>query len=163
MPILMMTPDDDMFQSGCEALVNTVNCVGVDGKGVALECKKSFPENSSHYRQYCREFGMKPGDVVFTRRGQLPMPHLRPHPEIVYILNVATKDDWRRPSRLQWVGLGVSALRVEIEQLGIKSVAVPALGCQNGGLLWSEVLPYIERELNLPDVLVKVYPPHIRA
>ena len=135
-----------------DALVNTVNCVGVMGRGIALQFRKAFPENYKIYRQACRRAEVRPGHVMVVPTGQLAPPR--------YIINFPTKRHWRGKSRITDIEAGLASLVEQIETLGIASVAIPPLGCGLGGLDWTEVRPLIETALaRLPDVDAIVFEP----
>ena len=146
----------DLFTSTCEAWVNPVNCVGVSGKGLAKAFAKKFPGNQVQYERHCNLPGMLPGAVFTTSR-------LEPlHPR--WILNVATKDHWRHPSEMHWVVLGLQYIKKTVKELGIQSIAIPALGCGNGGLAWVDVSTVMEKLLkDLPDCRVEIYEPGERV
>lgn len=110
-----------------EALVNPVNCVGVMGKGLALSVKLRWPEAYAEYRSLCNGPGLQPGDVHVVSQTS-PM-----------ILNLATKQHWRNPSKLEWIGAGLGNLKHLVCERGIRSLAIPAIGCGNGGLPWLQV------------------------
>jgi len=140
----------DLFESGVQALVNPVNCQGVMGAGLAKAFKERFPENFEAYKEVCELNGLEPGGTytMFDEDAD------------VYIINLSTKNRWREPSRLEWVGEGLEALRDNIVALEITSVALPALGCGLGDLRWSDVKPMIEGKLgDLNGVEVIVYEP----
>lgn len=140
-----------LLEADAEALVNTVNCVGVMGKGVALQFKLAFPDNFDAYRRACLAAEVQPGRMFVHER-----PTSRPR----YIINFPTKRHWKEKSKLADIDAGLVALRAEIENRRIRSVAVPPLGCGNGGLEWAEVEPLIRRHLSgLRDVSVLVHPP----
>lgn len=153
--------DGDLFDSGADILVNTVNCVGVMGKGIALEFKRRFPEYYADYRKACNEGLVKPG----VCRLWIYKP---------IIISFPTKDHWRNPSKIEWIESGLKSLIQRIATVqdnpflkDAKVVAIPALGCANGGLDWVEVKPLIEKELSLlPNHYRKrgiqflVYEPH---
>ncbi|HYH45258.1 MAG TPA: macro domain-containing protein, partial [Thermoanaerobaculia bacterium] len=142
----------NLLQADVEALVNTVNCVGVMGKGIALQFKQAFPENFRAYETACRAGSVEPGRVLVVPLDRIDGPR--------FILNFPTKRHWRQPSRLEDIRTGLQSLVAEIRRLGIRSVAVPPLGCGNGGLQWREVRPLIEQAFaEAPDVLVRLYPP----
>jgi O-acetyl-ADP-ribose deacetylase (regulator of RNase III) len=143
----------DLLDAETEAIVNTVNCVGVMGKGIALQFKQKFPENFKDYKRACDAGELTPGRMHVFRTGELTNPK--------YIVNFPTKQHWRGKSKLEDIKAGLAALRSEIERLGIRSIAIPPLGCGNGGLDWSEVYPQIEQALAiLPDsVSVVVFAP----
>lgn len=142
----------NLLEAQTEALVNTVNCVGVMGKGVALQFKQAFPENFRLYAAACRAEEVQPGKMFVTETGQLHPPR--------YIINFPTKRHWRSRSRLEDIESGLVALVAEIKQRGIQSIAIPPLGCGNGGLDWAVVRPLIEAALAaVPDVEVWLYEP----
>lgn len=130
MPLRLI--DGDLFASQAEALVNPVNCVGVSGKGLALEFKRRFPHNQRGYVDACKDGTLVPGKVLITTVWNTSsFPH--------FIAYVPTKTHWRNPSTLELVRLSIEALTRELVICGITSVAVPALGCGNGGLAWDDV------------------------
>lgn len=142
----------NLLQADVDALVNTVNTVGVMGKGIALQFKRAYPENFDAYVAACQNHEVVLGRIFVHRTGQMARPH--------FILNFPTKAHWRAKSKIQDIESGLRDLRRVIEELGINSVAVPPLGCGNGGLDWSDVHPLIHRQLgDIPDVTVFVYPP----
>ncbi|GIV20023.1 MAG: Appr-1-p processing protein [Armatimonadota bacterium] len=142
----------DILHSQAEALVNTVNTVGVMGKGVALHFKKRFPENYRFYREACEQGEVVPGKVLVFRT-----EYLQPR----YIINFPTKRHWRERSRLEDIEAGLEDLVRRVRELNIMSIALPALGCGHGGLDWNEVRPLIEKAFaSLPEVLVEVYEPN---
>lgn len=142
----------DLLRADVEALVNTVNTVGVMGKGIALQFKQAFPENFKAYKRACDADEIKLGSMFVFDRGTLTPPR--------YIINFPTKKHWRSRSQLADIEAGLADLRARIEDLGIKSVAVPPLGCGNGGLDWADVGPMIRDALaGLPGVDIRIYPP----
>jgi len=131
------------------AVVNTVNTVGVMGKGIALMFKEAFPENFRAYEAACKRKEVRVGHMFVTENLALCGPR--------WIINFPTKQHWRQPSRMEWITAGLRDLRGVVEENNIRSIALPALGCGNGGLDWSEVRPEIEQslaEMNDVDVLV---------
>jgi O-acetyl-ADP-ribose deacetylase (regulator of RNase III) len=143
----------NLLRADVEALVNAVNTVGVMGKGVALQFKDAFPDNFLAYEDACRRGAVEIGRMFVTETGRLEGPR--------WIINFPTKKDWRHPSKIEYVSLGLTDLVRVIRERGIKSVALPALGCGLGGLDWSEVKQAIEAALgNLPDVDARIYQPH---
>ncbi|MET9412000.1 macro domain-containing protein [Streptomyces sp. NPDC002935] len=135
-----------------DALVNTVNTVGVMGKGIALQFKRAFPTNYADYKEACEH-----GEVTVGRMHVHELPQLG-GPR--FVVNFPTKRHWRSPSRLEDVTAGLTALRDEIVERGIKSIAVPPLGCGNGGLNWADVKPMINQILGtIPGVEVRVWEP----
>jgi O-acetyl-ADP-ribose deacetylase (regulator of RNase III) len=142
----------NLLEAGTEALVNTVNTVGVMGKGIALQFKRAFPENYAVYRGACERGEVQPGRMLVFETGWMSPPR--------YIFNFPTKRDWRSPSRMEDIEAGLAALAEEIASRGIRSIAIPPLGCGNGGLDWSQVRPRIERTLaDLKDVEIRLYEP----
>ena len=142
----------DIIAEDAEALVNTVNCVGIMGRGIALQFKNAFPENFKVYAAACKREEVQPGHMFVFETNQLTNPR--------YIINFPTKRHWRGKSRLSDIEAGLDALVSEIRARGIRSVAIPPLGSGLGGLRWSDVRPTIERALSaLPDVRVIVFEP----
>ena len=143
----------DIFAEDVEALVNTVNCVGVMGRGVALQFKRAFPENFKAYAERCRHNEMRPGRVFVFETGNLGSPR--------YIINFPTKRHWRGKSRPDDIGSGLKSLVGAIEDRGIRSVALPPLGSGLGGLDWTgEVRPMLVAALSgLQDVRFVVLEP----
>ncbi len=142
----------NLLTADADALVNTVNTVGVMGKGIALQFKRAYPENFSAYEKACRTGRVRLGRVFVYPTGQLARPY--------YILNFPTKGHWRAKSRLEDIESGLQDLRRIISDLEIKSIAVPPLGCGNGGLPWPSVRGLIRDALeDLPGVTVLLYPP----
>lgn len=142
-----------IFDCDVEALVNPVNCMGVSGRGLALEFSKRYPRDQRIYEDACHARDLSPGNVLM---------HLKlftqADPIIVYF---PTKDHWRDPSNISWIAGGLSKLVSQVESFHIKSIAIPALGCGLGGLKWSEVRPMIEAAFaELPDVRVVIFDPH---
>jgi len=142
----------DILQVEAEALVNSVNCVGVMGRGIALQFKKAFPDNFKAYAEACRRGEVQPGRLFVYDTGRLIWPR--------YIINFPTKRHWRGKSRIEDIEAGLAALVNEIRSRNIRSVAIPPLGSGLGGLDWTKVRPLIERALAaLPDVDVQVFEP----
>jgi O-acetyl-ADP-ribose deacetylase (regulator of RNase III) len=142
----------DILKAKADALVNTVNCVGVMGRGIALQFAKVFPEMLRAYEAACKRGEVEPGKVLTYDLSRLDQPH--------YVLNVPTKKHWRGQSRMEYIEAGLEALIEEVRRLGIKSVAVPPLGCGLGGLEWTQVRPRIEQAFSeLPDVQVLLFEP----
>ncbi|RKG96005.1 type II toxin-antitoxin system antitoxin DNA ADP-ribosyl glycohydrolase DarG [Corallococcus carmarthensis] len=143
----------DLLKADVEALVNAVNTEGVMGKGIALQFKQAFPGNFKAYKQACDRKEVRPGSMfVFDQKGLAGAPR--------YIINFPTKRHWRSPSRIEDVESGLVDLVRVIQELRISSIAVPALGCGNGGLSWSEVEPLITAALgNLEGVRLMLFAP----
>src|ERR1700726_196399 len=143
----------DLFSEPAEALVNTVNCVGIMGRGVALQFKRAFPENFAAYRTACRRGEVQPGKMFVFETRNLTPPR--------YIINFPTKRHWRGKSRMEDIESGLKALVEEIRTRGIRSIAIPPLGSGLGGLNWGDVRPRIVATLDkLDDVNVIVYEPN---
>jgi O-acetyl-ADP-ribose deacetylase (regulator of RNase III) len=142
----------NLLEENAQALVNAVNCVGVMGKGIALQFKQAFPENFQQYKQACDAKEVQPGRMFTVPTGKLFNPK--------YIINFPTKRHWRDKSKIEDIQTGLKALVAEVQQLGITSIAIPAFGCGNGGLDWLEVKPLIESAfVELPEVKVVVFEP----
>lgn len=147
----------DMFADRSEALVNTVNCVGVMGKGVALEFKKRWPKNFQEYRKACEQKKLVPG-MLLIHEASNGLLEDRPK----YIINFPTKNHWRSPSKIEYVAEGLDELAKWLDLGLIDSIAMPPLGCGNGGLAWRDVRPLIEEKLaDLKDVKIFVYEPQL--
>ena len=142
----------NLLEADADALVNTVNCVGVMGKGIALQFKQAYPENFRRYEQACRAHEVQPGRMLTVRIDRQSGPR--------FIINFPTKRNWKQKSRLVDIAAGLPALIAEVRALGIRSIAVPPLGCGNGGLNWADVVPLIEKAFaEVPDVHVILYEP----
>ena len=143
----------NLLKAPAEALVNTVNTVGVMGKGIALQFRQAFPEMYRAYEKACKDGDLQLGQVqVFDLGGLVGGPR--------WIINFPTKGHWRAASRLADVESGLVDLVSKVRKLGIHSVAIPPLGCGNGGLDWAEVRPQIEKAFqSLPDVHVLLFEP----
>jgi len=142
----------DLLQSGAEAVINTVNCVGVMGKGIALQFKQAFPRNYDAYRRACDAGEVRLGEMFVFDTGSMINPR--------WIINFPTKGHWKAKSRLSDIETGLEDLKRVILENGIRSIAVPPLGCGNGGLDWAEVEPVIRRALgDLNEVDVRLFAP----
>ena len=142
----------NLLLANVDALVNTVNTVGVMGKGVALQFKEAFPANFHAYEEACKRGKVQIGRVFVTETGRLDGPR--------WIVNFPTKKDWRHPSKLEYVRAGLSDLVNVVRERKIHSIALPPLGCGHGGLDWLQVRQAIEGAMaDLPDVDVVVYEP----
>jgi O-acetyl-ADP-ribose deacetylase (regulator of RNase III) len=143
----------NLLDAPVQALVNTVNTVGVMGKGVALQFKTAFPENAKVYIDAVKEGKMKLGEVLIVPVNSMT--------SVKYIINFPTKGHWRYPSRIAWIKSGLEDLHQKLLTYNIKSVALPPLGCGNGGLSWSEVKPAIESALAGLPTEILVYEPTV--
>ena len=144
--------EGSLLDADVEVLVNAVNCKGVMGKGIALQFKLAYPENFEQYKQACDAGDVHLGEVLVVATGKIDNP--------AYIINFPTKYHWRDRSRLDSIEAGLRSLIRAVERLGIRSIAVPALGCGLGGLDWSDVKPLIEKAFaQVPDVRVLLFEP----
>ena len=142
----------NLLHADAEALVNTVNCVGFMGKGIALQFKKAFPDNYVFYKKACDLKKVRIGDMLVYKTGAFVNPK--------YIINFPTKNRWRGDSKYEYIESGLKALLREIVQLNIKSIAIPPLGSGLGGLEWKRIRLMIEEAFsNLPDVDTILYEP----
>lgn len=142
----------DLLRTDAEALVNTVNCVGIMGRGIALQFRQTFPDNFKAYETACKREEVQPGRMFVYETGWMTNPK--------YIINFPTKRHWRGKSRIEDIESGLIALRNEVKRRDILSVAIPPLGSGLGGLEWSEVKPRIENAMmDLDNVRVIVFEP----
>lgn len=142
----------NLLEANVEAVVNTVNTFGVMGKGIALMFKERFPENFRAYAAACKRGEVEVGKLFVTRGAELDGPD--------WIINFPTKKHWRYPTRIEWVEEGLAELRRFIAENRIASIAIPPLGCGNGGLDWAVVKPLIVAALSdLPNTRVIVFEP----
>lgn len=143
----------DLLSSKAQALVNTVNTVGVMGKGIALHFKEAFPSNFSVYAGACKRGELVPGKMLVVKDSNLALGER-------IIINFPTKVHWRNPSRYEYIEEGLKDLVRVIREYGITSIAIPPLGCGNGGLDWAVVKEMIEKALApLKDIDITVYEP----
>lgn len=150
--MIKLTQGDLLKQGDVDAIVNTVNCVGVMGKGIALQFKNKWPANFTAYAAACKADKVRPGRMFVFDSGGLVKPN--------FIINFPTKDHWRGSSKIEFIRGGLVDLVVQVARLGIRSIAVPPLGCGNGGLDWADVRPLIEAAFEtLPDVEVRLFEP----
>ncbi|WP_299051729.1 macro domain-containing protein [uncultured Polaribacter sp.] len=144
----------DLFEAQTEAIVNTVNIVGVMGKGIALQFKQRFPENYLIYKKACDSKELQTGQLLITESSSLFFK---------YIINFPTKQHWRNPSKYEYVEQGLDVLIDEIKKRNIKSVALPPLGAGNGKLEWEKVKTILNDKLQaLPDVNFIIFEPQAR-
>ncbi|WP_027708950.1 macro domain-containing protein [Zooshikella ganghwensis] len=142
----------NIFEDDAEALVNPVNCVGVMGKGLALEFKKRFPENFKSYKQQCTQKLLETGKVYITEE--------QFDGSKKYIVNFPTKMHWRGKSKLEYIQSGLEDLVIQCKNFSIKSVAIPAIGAGLGGLKWEEVKKVIFDQLaEVSEICFVVYEP----
>lgn len=144
----------DLLQAPAQALVNTVNTVGVMGKGIALQFKEQFKENLRAYLKACKEGTLVPGKLLIVR------DHTLDGGEKV-IVNFPTKTNWKQKSKYEYIEDGLRDLTRAIPEYGITSIAIPPLGCGNGGLDWDRVKPMMEEYLSsLENVDIQIYEPN---
>uniref|UniRef100_UPI002637D35F type II toxin-antitoxin system antitoxin DNA ADP-ribosyl glycohydrolase DarG n=1 Tax=Clostridium sp. TaxID=1506 RepID=UPI002637D35F len=139
----------DLLKSKAEALVNTVNCEGYMGKGIAYQFKLEYPENNESYIKACKTGALRVGKLhYYTEKGKI-------------VINFPTKDKWRAKSKIEYIELGLDELILLINRLNIKTIAIPPLGSGNGGLIWSEVKQLIEKKLSVISnrVEIMIYEP----
>ena len=138
----------DLFETDKDVLVNTINCVGVMGKGIALAFKKKYPKMFQDYKEACERKEIKPGTLY---------PYYEN--DKVVILNFPTKNHWRAKTKLEYVTSGLDWFVDNYENLKIKSIAFPALGCGNGGLSWDVVAPIMYDKLKDLPIDIDIYAP----
>ena len=141
----------DILREEADAIVNTVNCVGIMGRGIALQFKKAFPRNFEDYKAACDRGDVVPGKMFITERKALTAPR--------FIVNFPTKRHWRGKSRMEDIISGLEALKIEIIDREIKSIAIPPLGSGLGGLNWPEVRSQIETSLGDLNIDIIVFEP----
>ena len=142
----------NLLEADAEALVNTVNTVGVMGKGIALQFKQAFPENFKIYEKAHRKDELQLGKILVVPTGQFINPK--------FIFNFPTKKHWRSKARLEDIELGLTDLVRLVKELQIQSIAIPPLGCGFGGLNWSDVKPLIvNADSQIPEVKIMVFEP----
>lgn len=144
----MIVKIGNLFESKCSTIVNTVNCVGVMGKGIALEFKKRYPEMYTDYVLKCNRKVLKPG-----------VPYIYQNADGTNILNFPTKEHWRSPSRLSYIIDGLDWFVENYKKYNIKSIAFPPLGCGNGGLSWNTVGPIMYQKLHEFPIEIEIYAP----
>ena len=143
----------NLMTSSAGALVNTVNTVGVMGKGIALQFKEEFPKNFLTYKEACSSGDLTPGKLLITRE-------LNSNGEEKIIINFPTKLHWRNPSKYEYITEGLKVLPTVISEHHIKSIAIPPLGCGNGGLDWNIVKEMIEYALKDVECEIYIYEPN---
>ena len=149
---IVSTSGDLLKQQDVDAIINTVNCVGVMGKGIALQFKKKWPANFKAYVAACKAGQVKLGSMFVHDLGSLATPR--------FIINFPTKGHWRSPSKVEDIQSGLEDLLKAIQEHPIRSIAMPPLGCGNGGLAWRDVRPLIEQAFaEEPDIEVRLFEP----
>jgi O-acetyl-ADP-ribose deacetylase (regulator of RNase III) len=146
----------NLLDSSAEALVNTVNTVGVMGKGIALQFKQAFPHNFNVYKQACNNGHLTTGKILAVKDRELLLGER-------LIINFPTKSHWKSLSTYEYIESGLIALVAYLTENPVKSMAMPALGCGNGGLDWAKVKTMIEDHLSGLELSIWVYEPQIPA
>ncbi|MCZ4337874.1 macro domain-containing protein [Shewanella colwelliana] len=142
----------NILHDQADAIINTVNTVGVMGKGLALQFKKAFPDNFKVYKKACDDQSLVTGQVLTVPLNSISAPF--------HVINFPTKAHWKGKSKLEYIDQGLESLKSEVNRLELKSVAIPALGSGLGGLPWQQVEQLIQQSLaDMPDVEWRVYPP----
>lgn len=154
----------NLLESNAQALVNTVNTVGVMGKGIALMFKQQFPENFKRYAKACKSGDVKVGEMfvveVSTSSTQHSQLQAQPHHKQRWIVNFPTKQHWRTKSKIEWIQAGLQNLRQWLIDNHVESIAIPPLGAGNGGLPWQQVKPLIEQALgDLLNIDIQIFEP----
>jgi O-acetyl-ADP-ribose deacetylase (regulator of RNase III) len=134
-----------ILESTAQTVVNTVNCVGVMGKGIAAEYKRRYPDMFKLYKAICDDGLLEPGKLWLWRGPER------------WVLNFPTKKHWRHPSRLEWIDQGLRKFVDEYEKRGIVEISFPRLGCGNGGLDWDDVRPAMEAHLSRLAIPVYIH------
>ena len=137
--------DKNIFNTECEVIVNAVNCVGIMGKGIALQVKTKYPEVFKRYKNICDKNMLKPGLLQIVKTNDKT------------ILNFPTKMHWKNNSKIEWVEEGLMKFVESYKERGIKSIAFPPLGCGNGNLNWEEVKLLMLKYLNNLDIKIEIY------
>lgn len=150
MPATIVIREGSLFDSKMQTLVNTVNCKGAMGKGIALQFKKKYPQMFKEYQNLCKQNKVKPGQ-----------PYVHTLPNGKKIVNFPTKDDWRHDSKLPWIEKGLDVLVENIEKWNITSIALPPLGCGNGNLDWHIVRALMVKKLEGLSIKVEIYNPQV--
>lgn len=142
----------NIFDCGCEAIVNCVNCVGIAGKGLALKFREYYPDAYIKYKRVCEQGLLLPGHTVIWKH---PLPYGYD------IISLATKNHWRNKSQYQWIEYGLQSLDYTMKLNNIKSIGIPALGCGEGGLDYKIVKEMIKKyhDEYWNDIKVMVYEP----
>ena len=145
--MITILEDKNIFDTKCQTIVNTINCVGVMGKGIALEMKNRFPEMFKIYKKYCQKGLIDIGKLWLYK-----------HSNEQWILNFPTKKHWKNNSEYEYIICGLEKFIKTYKYKGIKSIAFPMLGCKNGGLDKEKVLDIMLQYLNnCDDLLVEIY------
>ena len=143
----------NLLEAQTDALVNTVNTVGVMGKGIALQFKEQFPLNNQKYIKACKDGSLTIGILLIVKETSMTGEKI--------IVNFPTKKDWKHRSAYSYIESGLQALKTELEKGEIKSISIPPLGCGNGGLDWLKVRPMMEQYLKDLSVEIYIYEPNV--
>ena len=136
----------NIFNSETQAIVNTVNCVGVMGKGIALEFRRRYPDMFKNYQSICEKGELQPGQILPYKADN------------IWILNFAVKRDWKHPSKIEWIDLCLKEFIDSYYAIGIKSIAFPWIGAMNGGIPIDQIKKTMRNRLsNLSDIDIDVY------
>jgi O-acetyl-ADP-ribose deacetylase (regulator of RNase III) len=142
----------DLLKADSEAIVNTVNCVGVMGKGIALQFKQRWPQNFKAYEAACKRKELRPGKMFIYDLGEWSKPR--------FIVNFPTKIHWRGDSKVEYVEAGLRDLVGQMKRLGVRSISLPPLGCGNGGLDWNVVKQLVAAAFrDYPEIQVDLFEP----
>ena len=144
---MVTTLRGDLFQSSCQVLVHPANCKGVMGKGLAAAFKGRHPDLEQHWSGFCEQGNAFPGETYLWAG------------ENLWIANMTTKDHWRDPSHLEWIQTGLDALQSEMTWNKLTSVAIPAVGCGEGGLCFSDVRQLVLDRFEDSEFTVELYAP----
>ncbi|RZJ94301.1 MAG: hypothetical protein EOO60_03330, partial [Hymenobacter sp.] len=150
---MLLNAEGNLLQASTDALINTVNTEGVMGKGIALQFKEAFDLNYRLYRQACKEQRVRVGEMFVTETHELVGPR--------FIINFPTKRHWKENSRLEYITDGLEDLKRVITEYSITSVAMPPLGCGNGGLDWQQVRPLIVHAMAEVAIPIQLYEPSV--
>ena len=137
--------DGNLFESNCQTIVNTINCFGVMGKGIALEYKKRFPDMFLRYKELCGKKLIRPGILWLYKADNK------------WILNFPTKDHWKNPSKIEYLESGLTKFLNTYKNKGITSIAFPLLGASNGGIDPDLSLEVMKKYLSQCDIEVEIY------
>ena len=150
----------NLLEADTQVLVNTVNTVGVMGKGIALMFKQQFPENFKRYAKACKSGDMQVGKMFVVAIDAPSIQHSQPQLKQRWIVNFPTKQHWRAKSQIEWIQAGLQDLRQWLIDNRIESIAIPPLGAGNGGLPWQQVKPLIKQALgDLPNIDIQIFEP----
>lgn len=145
--MIKIIENGNLFDSKCQTITNAINVVGVMGKGIALEFKKRYPDYYLSYKSRCEANQVKVGNVYLYKK------------PTIWILSFPTKDHWRNNSKMSYIETGLDDLVADYAKFGITSLALPALGCANGGLEWADVKDLIVSKLEKLPITIELYAP----